>query len=521
MRSTKQRITWPTAVALFAVVTLSGAGCAYFNLFYNAETAFEEGERLGEDVDPRERPTQPQRTQYQRAIRKSQMLLDEYPDSDLVDDALFLMGKAHLRLNEWSDALRNLDNLLANFPNSEFVEEAMYLKSLAHLGRGEEQTGLDWFARLREAFPEGRFAAEALYRLGDAYAEDRRYDQAIDYYRRFLERHPDRREVSSVRLSLARLLLEVERQSEALEQLAQIDPEPLNDAERFEVERLLVETLIAEDRPEEAAELVVELSDLAMDQAQRDEAFLLEGRVLLEQGRVDEGIAALEELGAEDSQSQAKGEAWYTIVEYLVEEEGPDSELLAEKLEAALSRRLGPEWGPPVQVREAQLESYRELRGIVAADTTETVDRVEAAFELGELVLFGFERPVDALPWYERALELGPDTEFGPRSAYAIGYIRSEHLDDAEGAEGMYARLREDYPESPQARSLAGEEFLEPKERTREELEALVAARMRQIGAGGTGTAPGGVATDDPRFAPTRSLQYGGPGAFTPRERGG
>jgi hypothetical protein len=156
LRSTKQRIPWPTAVALFVVVIAFGAGCAYFNLFYNAETAFEEGERLGEDVDPRDRPTQPQRTQYQRAIRKSQMLIDEYPDSDHVDDALFLMGKSHLRLNEWSDALRNLDNLLANFPNSEFVEEAMYLKSLAHLGRGEEQTGLDWFARLRESFPEGR-----------------------------------------------------------------------------------------------------------------------------------------------------------------------------------------------------------------------------------------------------------------------------------------------------------------------------------------------------------------------------
>ena len=520
MRSTKQRKGWLAAVALIAIVVSFPAGCAYFNLFYNAETAFEEGERLGEEVDPRDRPTQQQRNQYRRAIRKSEMLLDEYPDSDLVDDALFLMGKSHLRLNEWSDALRNLDNLLANFPNSEFVQEAMYLKSLAHLGRGEEQVGLDWFARLRESFPGGRFAAEALYRLGDAYAEDRRYDQAIDYYRRFLEQHPDRPEVSSARLSLARILLELDRRPEALEQLAAVDPELLNDAQRFEVERLRVVTLIEEGRPEEAAELVVELSDLAMDQSQRDEAFLLEGRTLLEQGRVDEGIEALEVLGAEDSQSQAKGQAWYTIVEYLVRERGPDSELLAEKLETAVSRRLGAEWGPPVKVRESQLAQYEELHGVVAADSTEALERVEAAFELGELVLFGFERPGDALPWYERALEHGADTEFGPPAAYAIGYIRAEHMDDPEGADRMYARLREDYPESPQARSLAGEEFLTAKERTQEELEALVAARMRQIGAGGTGTGPGGGATDDPRFAPARSLQYGGPGAFNPRERG-
>ena len=186
---------------LAAVLSL-GAGCAYFNLFYNAEEAFEEGEYLGRDVDPRDRPTSQQRTQYQRAIRKAELLLEEYPESGLVDDALFLMGKSHLRLGNWSDALRNLDNLLANFPGSEYVEEAMYLKGRAHLGRGEEQTGLDWFARLRESYPEGRFAAEALFRLGDAYVEDGRIDRAIEVYQQFLERYPDRREVSAVRLSL-------------------------------------------------------------------------------------------------------------------------------------------------------------------------------------------------------------------------------------------------------------------------------------------------------------------------------
>lgn len=71
-----------------------------------------------------------------------------------------------------------------------------------------------------------------------------------------------------------------------------------------------------------------------------------------------------------------------------------------------------------------------------------------------------------------------------------------------------------------QARALEGEQFLEPKERTREELEALAEARIRAAGAGADGES-GGSDPDDPRFAPLRSLRLGGPGAFTPRSREG
>lgn len=505
---------------LVGVLTL-GVGCAYYNLFYNAEEALEEAEKLGRDVDPREQPTSQQRTQYQRAIGKAQLLLEEYPESDLVDDALFLIGKCHLRLEEWSDALRSLDNLLVNFPASEFVEEAMYLKGRAHLGRGEEQIGLDWFARLRESFPDGRFAAEALFRLGDAYVEDGRTSRAIEVYGQFLERYPDRADVSGVRVSLARALVEQDRLEEAIDQLELVEPDEMTPGERFEARRLRIETLIAVGRPDEAAELVSLLPGDATDASQRHQARLIEGEVLLELGRVDEGVAVLEELAAAQARTDVAGEAWYIVVEYFALEEGPDSETLAEKLAITADISLGRQYTQIVRARAAQVERHDELVAVATeTDSTSADDRAVAALDLGELLLFEFDRAEDALTWYELALELGGDTEVGPRAAYAIGWIHDEILQNPDEAAIAFDRLRERYPESVQARALAGEEFLEPKERTPEQLEALALARIRAAGAGSEGVI-GGADPDDPRFAPQRSLQLGGPGAFTPRDREG
>ena len=113
-------------LALVVSSTCFVSGCAYYNTFYNAKTYYSEAESLGEDVDQRDWPTSSQRPKYRAAIAKCQLLLDEYPDSGHVDDALFLMGKCQYRLRDYRKAIRNFDNVLTNFPGGKFTEEASF-----------------------------------------------------------------------------------------------------------------------------------------------------------------------------------------------------------------------------------------------------------------------------------------------------------------------------------------------------------------------------------------------------------
>lgn len=450
-----------TTLALLLVLAGAvGLGCAKYNLFYNAETAFSEAEEMAEGADPRNLPTSGQRPKYQRCIQKCRLLLEEYPNSDYIDDALFLIGKSHYRLREWSEAIVEFDNVLANFPNTPFLEETMYLKSLAHISRGEEKVGLEWFGRLRESFPEGRFGTEALYRLGDAYAEDERYDDAIRYYRQFLEEHPDHEEAPEVKRALAQTYYDSERYEEAQEVLAELDSERMEKSAYFEALWLRLSALTELGRYEEAAAGLEELESAAQKPGEEARMMLLTGRIQLGQGDEDEGVFTLETLAEDFEGRDLEFEARSEIVEYLLEEEGPEGEEFRAQLEVALDGRPRGEFGDDIRARGQQVKDYDRYKE--AYDRGDSTAHVHA-FKLAELLLVNFERPDDAEGFYRIVLEEAPDSRLAPRAAYAIGYIEREHHHDSEAASEAFQFVQERYPESLQARALAGEMFLEAK----------------------------------------------------------
>ena len=75
--------------------------CAYLNTFYNARQSYDEGVRLaaGSDSLPAAAAEA-----FRLAAEKSAIVLDRYPDSDYVDDALILMAESFYRLGSWGDA---------------------------------------------------------------------------------------------------------------------------------------------------------------------------------------------------------------------------------------------------------------------------------------------------------------------------------------------------------------------------------------------------------------------------------
>lgn len=514
---TQARRTAIGCILAIGVAVVVG-GCAYFNLFYNAKKAYEEGERIGQQIDPRDQPTSQQRTQYGRAISKCRMLLDEYPDSGLVDDALFLMGKSHFRMREWSEAIQNFEAVLVNFPASEFAEEATYLLSISYLSRGDEDEGMQWFAQLRESYPDGEFAAEALYRLGDAWANAGRPARAAESYREFLDLYSDRPEAARTRVALARIQLDQDEPEEALAALEGFSVDKIKDGRsarslRYEAETLRVQALLALRRADEALATVDEVEGAASTDAEQRKAVLLRGRALLQQGRVDEGRKVLRDLVESESLQPEATTARRIAIEYFSRNEGPESEALREEIQAAKDAgRMAGDDAERVRAHMSLLELYDNLRARYdRGDSTSAA----AAFAIAEIVLTRYQRPTDAVHWYKTSLGLDPEGPLAPRALYALGWLNTDRLDDPEEGAEWFARLQECCPDSPQARARRGEVFVEAKPRTREELE-----RLAGMGPAGAADGPGDVDLSDPRTVPWRSLRRGGPGALTPREGG-
>lgn len=358
--------------ALVAGILLLG-GCAYYNAFYNAKKAYSEGEALGKDIDPKDRPSGAQRPKYATAIAKCRIVLDEYPDSKYVDDALFLMGKCQFRLREYRKAIRNFDNVLTNFPNSKFTEEALFLKSVAHLTLGEEQISLDTMKRLREKFPESKYAAEALFQLGDIFASKEEYERALTYYREFIEKFPKHKERQRVLFDIAQIELKLQRYDDAEKTLAEVakDKKKEHLDRVIEAKLLRAEALNELGRSEEAAELLSSIEEQAALFGKRGDSLLLKGRIELSLGNEDEGMTILQQVIAEFPKSPLETQARYIIATYYLEAKGPEEKKVADELQAAVDDGLKGDFADKTRDLKIKIDRYQKLaRQLEKPDST-------------------------------------------------------------------------------------------------------------------------------------------------------
>ncbi len=114
---------------------LTGMGCgAYFNTYYNAREAYDEGVRTQERSGDRAA-----RTSFDKCLRVSSKLLQFYPESRWVDNTILLIGQCYVHMEQYHRALRKFDELEAEFPDSELMPDVRIwrARSLLALERDE------------------------------------------------------------------------------------------------------------------------------------------------------------------------------------------------------------------------------------------------------------------------------------------------------------------------------------------------------------------------------------------------
>jgi cellulose synthase operon protein C len=126
---------------LLTVVFWTIPGCsvtgfvgAYFNTYYNARRQFGEAEEevlSSPELRQRDKPfgiafnAQPAtKTKFAAVIEKCSKLLQYHPESNLVDDALMMIGKSYYYQNDYQAAERKFKELLTQFPSSDLLPEA-------------------------------------------------------------------------------------------------------------------------------------------------------------------------------------------------------------------------------------------------------------------------------------------------------------------------------------------------------------------------------------------------------------
>jgi len=215
-------------IAFIVYPVLSGflIGCAYFNTFYNIKMYFNRASKATE-ANKTNMPGSDEQSNYQKAVEKAILLLENYPDSKWADDALLVLGKSYYFLRDYPSSERRLNELISDYPKSDLLNEAKFwqarvkvstsrfqeaesdLNTLVSQKISKKQTGEVYFfqAKLYESRKDYKKAIEmfqnalnvdgktwgarAWFAIGNDYDSLGVFDQASSAFRQVLRNNPD------------------------------------------------------------------------------------------------------------------------------------------------------------------------------------------------------------------------------------------------------------------------------------------------------------------------------------------
>jgi tol-pal system protein YbgF len=106
---------------------------------------------------------------YDLAMREFQEYIDEFPDTDLTDNATYWIGECYYRQRKFRQAVTQFDQVLIRYPRSDKTASALLKKGYAYLELGERQQGVNLLRqviRQHGTSDEANLARQRLRELG-------------------------------------------------------------------------------------------------------------------------------------------------------------------------------------------------------------------------------------------------------------------------------------------------------------------------------------------------------------------
>lgn len=213
---------------------------SYFNTYYNASKLFDDAVTEIEKAPQKDRDTnyfaaytisKGVEDKLDKVIEKCSKLIQFYPQSKLIDDAILMIGKAYVYKGESESALRKFNELLQNFPLSDqrFAAKLWSAKAHYHAKQDDEVLKI-----VKELFPEARaegkndILLETLMLEAQTFFDRNEYDQAAATYSLAIEVSGDDhlRAIAAYQLGLCyERLREYEKAGEAYGRVKKFSPE--------------------------------------------------------------------------------------------------------------------------------------------------------------------------------------------------------------------------------------------------------------------------------------------------------
>ena len=449
------------------------SSCAYFNTFYNARQYFEQAEKqrlekAGESIPPGAIDA------YGKVIDKSQYVIDKYPDSKLVKEALLLIGMSRFHRKEYRIAETVFKQYVETYADD--VDQAEYWLALCKWKLGKPQPALDVLQSMLETATDKNFISSIYLSKAEINLDIDNSKLALEYLVLAAETNKDRDERGQIYYRIAELAYNAEDYEQALSANTEV-----------------VKNSTSKKRKEEANLQIVRIHrllgnwDTVKDLIKSmllDETFkTIHGDLDLElvklyqmDGLMEEAITRIESIKEDYKNSKTSAEAYYIHGEIALYDYWnlDDAKKYFEWVTREYRQSI---YTSTANLRAKEITKYQEsLEEITTLDdqillTIAVLDsliddslksvrekevnnsRISIAshlYNLGELEAFHFKRQDSSMTHFQRIVDEFPETDYYPKSLFALYYINFS-TGDTITAEIYSKRILDELPSSEYA----------------------------------------------------------------------
>ncbi|HLA69202.1 MAG TPA: outer membrane protein assembly factor BamD [Bacteroidota bacterium] len=460
---------------------------AYFNSYYNARRAFDDAEAeiaaadqlsgirgFTDKPQPLPNTTRPRLT---IVIDKCSNILQFYPSSALVDDALMLIGKSYYYQGDYLKAERKFTEFFSVYPNSPLNFEARlwYIKTLARLKKDDQaiEEG-EFLLPQTEAGDETDLAAAVSDVLGVLYERVNRHDRSLAMYDRLKELGADdeTRAWALFRAGEQKIVL---NQPEDAAEMFRRAAENTDDRQiQYRCHLEYIRTLRSLGRLDESLGRLNEMLDNFRFAQNSREIVFERGVTYRLGGQIELAVDDFTEVDTTSGRSELGSKASfelarlseYTKGDYRAARDSygrstafPVPEFIAEarRKQSGFTRYFS------LNDARAKLDSViavESLADSLPLDTTAAttprlnLDSLRSAFavncyEMGELFYIDIENPDSAVFWYKEALKGIDDSVRTPRITYILAELALSNASRGYGdGNALLRSIIETYPKS-------------------------------------------------------------------------
>lgn len=448
-------------VRLVLMVCLTGIlfGCAYFNTYYNGQTAFDSAYQEHQTLirkSPDTLTTIPATivTGYDTAISKSIKVIQNFPkDKKWHDKAVFLIGKSLFYKGEYTRATRRFRQLIDEFPKSRLVPAA-YLFYARSLVKDDNLTSAEAAcAHILAKYPEINKNQDVSLLLADIARKRGSSAMALSVLTKALDlaREDERRMFLS--LQIGKMHLSMSSYGLAKDAVAKA-PRNLNfSALVFELDTVYLVASIANKEYRDALQKSKKMLREKSMLSHTGEILYFRGAALRKLDRIDSAIIVFEHDIKVYPAHPRCGQVWFALGEIYQERHNfskagecysKAASLLRDKTLAALALERSKAIADIGYSITGADTLKKAVKPIAPKDTTGM-----RMYRIGELFWLSLSEPDSAYTYFMR---MATDTlikgDSAAKALYAAGYIAFVVRKDSVLADSIFGSLAKRYPAS-------------------------------------------------------------------------